>query len=148
MGTYTQILYQIVFGTKRHEMTLQKSGRETFYKYVSGIIKNKNCHLYQINGISNHTHICTHLHPSVALADLVKDIKVASSIFIRESKLFPLFEGWQEGYSAFTYSIEAKENLIRYIQNQENHHSRKKFKDELIELYKEHGVEFDERYLH
>ncbi len=128
-------------------MTLEKAGREEFYKYVSGILKNRKCHLYQINGIANHTHICTHLHPSVALADLVKDIKVSSSLFIKESKLFPHFDGWQEGYSAFTYSVEAKENLIRYIQNQEIHHHKKSFKEELIAMYKELGIEYEEKYL-
>jgi putative transposase len=147
MGTYTQILYQIVFGTRNHEMTLAKPGREELYKYMAGILKNKNCHLYQINGIENHAHIITHLHPSVALADLIKDMKLSCSSFIKERKLFPLFNGWQEGYSAFTYAIEAKDNLIRYVQNQEEHHRRKTFREELIDLYKEHNIEFDEKYL-
>ena len=147
MGTYTQILYQIIFGTKNHEKTLAKPGREELYKYISGILKNKKCHLYQINGIENHTHILTHVHPSVALADLVKDIKLASSEFIQHHRLFTAFDGWQEGYGGFTYSIGAKENLVRYIRNQEEHHRKKTFREEYIELLKEHNIEFDEKYL-
>lgn len=147
MSTYTQILYQIVFGTKHHAHTLSKPGRDELYKYISGILRNKNCILYQINGVENHMHILTHLHPAVALSDLIKDIKLASSKFIKEEKLFPQFDGWQVGYSAFTYSQDRKEVLINYIKNQEEHHKKKSFREEYVELLKEHGVEYDEKYL-
>jgi len=147
MSTYTQILYQVVFGTKNHEHTLTKDGRDTLFRFISGVLKNKKCHLYQINGVENHLHILTHLHPSVALADLVKDIKLASSRFIKEQKLFKHFDGWQVGYSAFTYSQDRKEILINYIRNQEEHHRKKSFREEYIGLLREHEVEFEERYL-
>ncbi len=147
MSTYTQILYQIVFGTKYHEMTLVKMHRETLYKYIWGILENKKCHLYRINGIENHLHILTHLHPSIALADLIKDIKLASTSHIKEKKLFPSFGGWQDGYGAFTYSVDRKDILSNYIKNQEEHHQKKTFREEYVELLKEHGIEFDEKYL-
>ena len=83
----------------------------------------------------------------VALASLVKDIKLGSSALIKEKRLFQSFGGWQEGYSAFTYSISAKGNLMEYVNNQEVHHETKLFREELIELLEEHGVEFDEKYL-
>ncbi len=117
------------------------------FKYIWGILKNKKCHLYRINGVEDHLHIVTHLHPSVALADLVKDIKLASNDHIKATGLFPDFGGWQDGYGAFTYSFSAKNNLIEYVKNQEEHHKTVTFKEELIELLKEHGVEFDEKYL-
>ncbi|NMB63795.1 MAG: IS200/IS605 family transposase [Spirochaetes bacterium] len=147
MSTYTQILYQLVFSTKYQEMILLKENRPKLYQYITGILKNKNCHLYQINGIDNHVHILFHLHPSHSLADLVKDIKLASSKFIKENHLFPNFIGWQNGYGAFTYSIEAKDNLIAYIKNQESHHKIKSFRDEFIELLVEHGIIFDEKFV-
>ena len=147
MSTYTQILYQIVFSTKKRERTLQKENRQQLFQYIWGILKKKNCHLYRINGVEDHLHIVTHLHPSVALANLVKDIKVASSDYIKEQKLFSYFNGWQDGYSAFTYSIDAKNNLIEYVKNQETHHLKKSYREELIDLLKEHGVEYDEKYL-
>ncbi len=147
MSTYTQILYQIVFSTKRRERTLQKDNRAELFKYMWGILKNKKCHLYRINGVEDHIHIVTHIHPTIALANLIKDIKLASSAFIKEKNLFPNFDGWQEGYSAFTYSIKEKDNLIEYVKNQEEHHKTITFKEELIELLKEHGIEFDEKYL-
>jgi hypothetical protein len=87
------------------------------------------------------------LHPSVALADLVKTIKIACSKFIKQEKLFPHFDGWNPGYGAFTYSVDRKEILINYIENQEAHHEKKAFREEFVELLKEHKVEFDEKYL-
>ncbi len=146
MSTYTQIIYQIVFSTK-HRVKSLKGDRTDLFKYITCILKNKNCHLYQIGGVSDHIHIITHLHPSVALSDLVKDIKIASSKHIKAKNLFMIFTSWQEGYAAFTYSSDAKENLIKYVQNQEAHHKEKTFIDELKELLKQHEVEYDEKYL-
>ena len=147
MSTYTQILYQIVFSTKHRERTLAKENHPELFKYIWGILKNKKCRLYRINGVEDHLHIVTHIHPTVALASLVKDIKIASSGYIKDSGLFPDFSRWQDGYGAFTYSIQAKDGLVEYVRNQEEHHKTKTFQEELIELLKEHGVAFEEKYL-
>jgi len=103
--------------------------------------------LYQINGVADHIHIATHLHPTISLSSLVKDVKVSTSLWIKEKHIFPNFNSWQEGYGGFTYSIKDKEALVNYIKNQADHHRVKSFREELIELLKEHGIEFDERYL-
>ena len=147
MSTYTQILYQIVFSTKYREPTLLKENREELFKYIWGILKNKNCHLYRVGGIEDHIHIVTHIHPMIPLGKLVKDIKLGCTAHIKVTKLFPKFGGWQDGYAAFTYSIDAKDNLIGYVKNQEAHHRTKTFKEELIELLEEHGIPFEEKYL-
>ena len=147
MSTYTQILYQIVFGTKNRERVLTSHGREELFKYIAGILKNKNCHLYRINGVEDHLHIVTHIHPSVSLSSLVKEIKMASSDHIKKNGLFQKFRGWQDGYGAFTYSIKEKDSLIEYVKNQEEHHKTKTFREEYLELLNEQGIEFDEKYL-
>lgn len=90
MSTYTQILYQIVFSTKNREKTLTKENRPDLYKDIWGVLKNKKCHLYQIGGIEDHLHIITSIHPSIALATLVKDIKLGSTSFIKEKKYFSI----------------------------------------------------------
>jgi REP element-mobilizing transposase RayT len=146
MSTYTQILYQIVFSTKFREQTLVKPMVDELYRYIWGILKNKSCHLYRIGGTSDHIHIITHLHPSVSLASLVKDIKIAGSEFIKSNNLFPDFNGCQSGYGAFTYSFNEKDTLIEYVKNQEQHHTKVSFKDELIDLLKEQGIHYDEKY--
>lgn len=148
MSTYTGILYQIVFSTKNRDPTLKdRKERKELFKYISGILKNKKCHLYQINGVEDHLHIVTHLHPLTSLAALLKDIKLASSKHIKSTSLFPDFAGWQRGYGAFTYTSDAKSHLIEYVKNQEEHHKTITFKEEFISLLKEHGVPFDENYL-
>lgn len=147
MSTYTQIIYQIVFSTKYRKPVLIKENREKLFKDIWGILKNKKCHLYQINGVDDHLHIVTHLHPSVSLSNLVKDIKLGSNSYIKEHQLFPRFKSWQEGYAAFTYTIKEKNRLIQYVQQQEEHHKKMTFKEELIALLNEHEVSFDEKYL-
>ncbi len=147
MGTYRQIFYQLVFGTKNRKPTIAKAFDQELYKYIYGIIKNKNCKLYRINGIEDHIHIMSDLHPTVCLSDYVKDIKVASSIWMKESGKFPAFEGWQEGYGAFTYSVREKDVIINYIKNQKEHHKSESFYDEFKRLLIENEIEFDKKYL-
>lgn len=147
MSTYTQIMYQIVFGTKNRQHTLDANGRDELFKYITGILENKKCHLYQIGGVEDHIHILTHLHPTVALASLVKDIKLATTEHIKSTKLFPKFSGWQEGYGAFTYSFKDKHNLVEYVKNQVEHHSKRTYRDEIMDFLKENDIEYDERYL-
>ena len=147
MSTYTQILYQIVFSTKHRERILTEEHRDDLYKYIWGVLENKKCHPYVINGVEDHIHIVTHLHPTISLSDLVKDVKVYSSLYIKDKKLFRNFISWQEGYGAFTYSSQQKNVLINYVKNQKEHHKKKTFRDEYIELLKEHEIVFDEKYL-
>ncbi len=147
MSTYTQILYQIVFSTKNRERTLTKNNRDRVFKFMSGVLKSKKCHLYQIGGVEDHIHIITHLHPSMALSDLVKDLKLSSSLMIKRNYLFKNFDGWQDGFGAFTYDIKSKERLIRYVINQEEHHQKKDFLTEYKEILKEFEIEFEEKYL-
>ena len=147
MSTYTQILYQIVFSTRFREPTMESDGQRRLYQFIAGILQNKKCHLYQINGTENHLHIVTHIHPVIAPAQLVKDIKLATAAFLKETKIFPSFHGWQSGYGAFSYSISAKERLVAYVKNQKEHHRAVSFQEEYIRLLKEHGIDYDERYV-
>ena len=146
MASYRQVFYQIIFGTKYRKPTIAEAHCKELYKYIWGVITNKNCKLLRINGIEDHIHIFSDLHPSIALADYVKDIKVASSIWMKESGKFPEFEGWQDGYGAFTYSIREKDMIINYVKKQKRHHKKETFYDEYKRLLIENDVEFDERY--
>ena len=143
---YTQILYHIVLRTKRSELSIAQENVSSLYKYIWGIIKNKKGTLYRINGMEDHIHILSDLHSSIALADFVKSIKVATSLWLKQSGDFPNFQGWEEGYAAFTYSYKDKEVLIRYIKNQQKHHQKENTRDELMRLWKENGIEPDARY--
>jgi len=141
---HRQILYHIVFRTKYSENVIDLKYSEDLYKYIWGIIKNKNCHLYRINGMEDHIHILSDLHPSVALADFIKDIKIASSKWMKASGNFPRFKGWGKKYCALTYSYKEKDILINYIKNQREHHKRITFQEEIRKIFADHGIDEDE----
>src|SRR6266550_2775789 len=147
MSTFTQIYYHIVFSTKNRKPVLLADKRDHLFRYTWGILKNKDCHLYRIGGVEDHVHILTSLHPTIALADLVKEIKISTSSWIKDENIFPGFTHWQDGYGAFTVSHSDKDAVIDYIKGQEEHHQRVSFKDELREFLISHGVKFDEKYL-
>jgi len=94
--------------------------------------------------MEDHLHILTHIHPTISL---VKDIKLASIDFIKSEGIFPDFNGWQDGYGAYTVSYRDKDRPINYIKNQEEHHKKEDFLDEYKRLLEEHGIEFDPKYL-
>lgn len=147
MSSYRQIYYHIVFGTKNHSLTLTEEYSDELHKYTTGITRNKNCKLYRINGSKEHIHILSDLHPSLALADYVKEIKVASSIWLKQHGEFSNFVGWADGYAAFTISHDDRNRVIEYIKNQKEHHKKESFVDELKRFLKDFGIEYDEKYL-
>jgi len=147
MGTYKQILYHFVYSTKHREPTIIHDQKRRLFMYIHNLLSKKNCHLYRINGMEDHIHILTSVHPSIAVSSLIKDIKLASSEFILEEKLFPKFNGWQNGYGAFTETIKAKKRLINYIRNQEEHHKKTTFLEEYQALLDEYEIEYDPKYL-
>ncbi len=148
MSTYTQILYQIVFGSKDYTDFLNKENQGALFGYIVGMLNKRQCHSYQVGGYGNHVHILTHLSTSVTLADLVREIKKAShEMMLREKRSFNMFPGWQVGYGGFTYHISMKPVLIKYILNQEEHHLKITFKEEMINLLNENLIPFKEEYL-
>lgn len=147
MSTYTQIYYHIVFSTRSREPVLAAQRRDELFRFMWGILKNKQSHLYRINGVQDHLHILTSLHPTMSLAGLVKSLKLASSAWIKEKQAFPNFSYWQDGYGAFTHSHAEKARIVDYIKTQAEHHKKVSFHDELRKLLAEAGVEFDEKYL-
>lgn len=148
MSTYTQILYQIVFGSKDYTNFLTRENQGMLFGYIVGMLKKRNCHPYQVGGYGNHVHIVTHLSPTINLADLVREIKKAThEMMVRDKKSFPHFPGWQVGYGAFTYHISMKPVLINYVLNQERHHKGVSFREEMIQLLKDNLVPYKEEYL-
>lgn len=147
MGTFTKSLFQIVYSTKQRVPSLHAGSRQLLYSYLGGVLNKKKCHPYQIGGIEDHIHIVADIHPTISVSGLVKDLKLSADDFIKNQSLFPGFNGWQNGYAAFTYSVDAKDNLIKYVLNQEEHHRKRGFIEELKELLIANEIQFDERYL-
>jgi REP element-mobilizing transposase RayT len=111
-----------------------------------GILKQKGCHLYRINGMQDHLHILTDLHPNITLSNLMRDIKTSSSIWLKQQTEFNEFKGWANGYAALTLSYQDKNRVIEYIKNQQEHHKTESFSKEFKRLLEKEGIEIDERY--
>ena len=144
---HTKLIYHFVFGTKYRRKVLTKDKRTELFKFIWGILEKKKCHLYRMNGVEDHVHILTSMRTTMDVSNLVKDIKVASHLWIEKERIFPEFIEWQIGYGAFTVSAYEKNGLIKYIKNQEAHHKIETFEDEYQRLLKEHDIDFDEKYL-
>lgn len=146
-NTFTQIYIQIVFAVAGRECLLRKENKEELHKYITGIVRNNSQKLIEINSMPDHVHILIGLKPSMALSELVKDIKAESSGFINEKRWVRGRFNWQEGYGAFSYSHSHLDAVIRYIRNQEKHHSAKSFRDEYMTLLRKFDIAFDEKYI-
>ena len=145
-ASYRQVFYHIVFATKHREPTIADAHCQELYRFIWDVIRNRNCKLYQINGVEDHLHLLVDLHPSVALATLLRDIKSNSSFWMKESGMFPEFQGWQTGYGAFTCSFLEKNRIIGYIKKQKEHHRQESSATELKRLLNENGVPYEDTY--
>jgi putative transposase len=146
MSTYTQILYHVVFTTKDRQPVIADSRCDDLYRYLNGVIKNNHSRPVWTIGVKNHAHILLSMHPTAALAELLKDVKVASSIWVKENIVFPNIVGWQDGYGAFTYSLRDEPELIAYLKRQDGHHRKVTFEEEYRKLLLGAGVKLDGRY--
>jgi len=146
-NTYSQIYIQIVFAVKGRQNLISKANREELHKYITGIVTNREQKLLAIFAMPDHVHILVGIKPTIAISDLVRDIKAGSSGFINESKWVVGKFNWQEGFGCFSYSRSQIDNVIQYILNQEEHHSKKTFKEEYLDFLQKFEIEYDERYL-
>ena len=146
-NTYTQIYLHVVFAVQHRQNLINKEKKEELHKYIAGIIRNKNQKLIAINSMPDHVHIFIGMKPSIALSDLVRDIKNNSSTFINEKKWVMGKFNWQKGFGAFSYGHSQIDTVVKYIQNKESHHAKKTFKEEYLEILKKFDVEYDEKYL-
>jgi putative transposase len=146
-NTYTQIYIQIVIVVKGRHCLIPNAQKENLYKYITGIIRNKNHKLISISGVSSHIHFLIGLNPVEALSAVVKEVKRCSTNFINEQKWVNGKFSWQEGFGGFSYSRSQLDNVIKYIENQEKHHMEKTFREEYIEMLKKFEVVFDEKFI-
>jgi putative transposase len=145
--TLTDILIHLVFSTKRRERFIIPDIESELFAYIGGVSRNHGSPLLAAGAADDHIHLLIAQSKNFALSNLVKEIKVSTSLWIKEyGPRFRRFH-WQDGYAAFSISKLDKERVRSYIANQREHHRHKSFREELIELLEEYGVEYDERYL-
>jgi putative transposase len=146
-NTFSQIYIQLVFAVQGRENLISPARREELHKYITGIVTKRGQKLLSIFCMPDHAHLLVGLKPSIAISDLVRDIKAGSSNFVNENRWVPGHFNWQEGFGAFSYSRSHIDQVCKYILNQEHHHSKTNFKNEYTSLLKKFEVEFDEQYL-
>ena len=146
-GTYSKLLYHIVFSTKKRARLITPDLQPRLYDYVGGIVRMERGIAYQIGGTLDHIHLLMRWRTDESVATFLRNLKSHSSRWVHET--FPVCRSfqWQEGYGAFTVSESQVEVVTRYIMDQERHHAAKTFEQEFIELLKAHQIEYDERYL-
>ncbi len=146
-NTYSQIYIQIVFAVKGRSNLINKDHREELHKYMSGVVRNRDQKMLAVFCMPDHTHMLIGMKPSISVSDLVRDVKASSSGFINDQKWVVGKFNWQGGFGAFSYSRSQIDRVIKYILNQEEHHRKKTFKEEYLELLDKFEIEYDERYL-
>lgn len=146
MGSFTRLTYHIVFATKYRKRTITENVQERLYEYIGGTLRAKKGHLIEIGGVEDHVHLLAGLSPSLAVSDVIRDVKASSSQWMKEERQITGFE-WQKGYGAFTVSYDRIDAIRKYIQNQKEHHRTKTFQEEYIDFLQRHGIEFLTEYL-
>ena len=146
-NTYTQLYVHVIFAVKSRRLLISNLWKDNLYKYITGIITNKNQKLMIINGMPDHLHLLIGLKPDCSLYDLIRDVKAYSSKWINENKFVQSKFEWQSGFGAFSVSKSGLNAVANYIANQEVHHQEVSFRKEFIRLLTEYEINFKEEYL-
>ena len=144
--THLALHYHLVFHTKGNIALIGDDWRDRLHAFLGGCLKTIGAVPIAIGGTADHVHILIGLLATHRLADVVKEIKVASSKWAHNEMNKGLF-AWQGGYGAFTVSTSQLERVRQYVLNQEEHHRERSAREEYIELLKLAGVDYDERFL-
>lgn len=144
MSTYASIRLHIIFSTKHREETIHDDWRDRLHAYMGGIVRHQEALAEAIGGTNDHVHLLISLKTKHCPADFVRDLKKASSAWVRDE--FRQDFTWQEGYACIAVSPRDKPMIVRYIENQVEHHRQIDSKAELRQLLEEAGIEIDERY--
>ena len=140
--TYSNNLFHIIFSTKDRRQLLADENRDEVHRYITGIIRNMGCTLLRINSVCDHAHLVCKIKPSIAVSDFINKVKTNSSRWIKE-RFESLFSfQWQNGFSCFSVSESAVEQVIRYVQNQQEHHKTVSFEEELKAFLDKHGIDY------
>jgi len=146
-NTYSQINIHCVFAVKGRENIIAKNFRDELHRYMSGILKNDGVFPLAVGGWKDHIHVFFELQPDLKIAELMRMLKATSSKWINQKRFVTGKFQWQEGYGAFSYSRSQRHSVIKYIMKQEEHHSKRTFKEEYIDLLQKFQVEYKDEYV-
>jgi len=143
----SNILLHLVFSTHQRTQWIADDWRDELHGYIGGIIRRHGSDLIAAGSVDDHIHLLFALPRTVAVAEIVKEIKSGSSRWVHDSPSRPHDFRWQSGYGIFSISPAHKAAVIQYIENQREHHRTTTFQEEYRRLLKKYGIDFDERYV-
>ncbi|MGH9581230.1 MAG: IS200/IS605 family transposase, partial [Terriglobales bacterium] len=136
-----------IWSTRERKPLIEPELKENLFAYLGGIVREMKGKALIVNGMHDHVHLLVELPPAVSVAELMRVAKANSSRWIHETRPGHSGFAWQTGYAAFSVSRSHAASVSRYIAEQEKHHRKRTFQEELILFLKKHGIEYDERYL-
>lgn len=146
-NTYTQMNIHAVFSVKGRGNFIAKKWSDELFKYVTGTLKETKNYSLAVGGFKDHVHIFFELNPAISVSDVLKNVKAKSSKWINTKDFVAGKFEWQSGYGAFTYSRSQRNDVIQYIMKQEEHHGKRSFKDEYLELLRRNEIKYEDAYL-
>ncbi len=146
-NTFSQIYLQFVFAVKGRQSLIAKEHKEELHKYITAIVQNRQAKMIAIHCTPDHIHFFVGFKPVISISDFVKEIKVESNEFINRKKWVRGRFSWQTGYGVFSYSQSHIGRVANYIENQEIHHQKQKFREEYEELLNKFEIPYEEKYL-
>jgi len=146
-NTYTQCYFHLVFAVKNRDALIKKEWKAELEMYITGIVRNHKHKMLAIGSMPDHIHLLIGYNVNQLIPDLVEEIKTSSNAWIKVKRVSKFKFEWQKGYGAFTHSHSQIDDVIKYILSQEEHHKKKSFKSEYLEMLKKNEIEFKDEYL-
>lgn len=146
-NTYTSLYYHVVFSTKNRFPWIRLEIEQRVWAYIGGIARKHDMTALQVGGVEDHIHALVMAPPTIAPCNVAKFLKGESSLWIHDEFRWLRSFAWQDGYAAFTISKSNLSDVVRYIQNQREHHRKRTFQEEYLQLLEDNGIDYDLRYV-
>lgn len=146
-GKYLCVRLHFVWSTKARRCLIDPQWKDRLLAYLGSIARFKNAKLIEANSQPDHVHLVVSMPSTISIAEMVNMLKANSTRWVRQTFPNRRWFSWQEGYAAFSVSKSQEAPVIEYIRNQDEHHSRMDFRQEIVNLLEQHGIEYDPRYV-
>jgi REP element-mobilizing transposase RayT len=143
----SRIVVHVIFSTKHRIPSLAAEVRPDLHAYLATVARNTGCECYRVGGVEDHVHLAARLSRTTASCKFVEQVKAVSSKWLKNQTPGLKEFSWQRGYAAFSVGADHIDSLCRYIDRQVEHHRKLSFQDEYRGLLKEHGIQYDDRYM-
>ena len=146
-NTYSQVYIHFVFAVKYRQAVILPEWEDELQKYITGIVRNNGHKMLAITNVPDHLHFFAGLNLKQSISQLMQLVKGDSSEFINKKQFTPRKFQWQDGYGAFSNSRSQIDGVVKYIMGQKQHHAKKTFREEYLDILRDYAVEYDEKYL-